>query len=109
MLLPQTYILIVKVTLLVVGILLIGLGFYLLSNKVKNDFEFSISISDKLSTKLNGANAGLFLILLGFILMISVVLIPMEAKWQMKEEKKEVPVVQDFPIRNERDVFDKSK
>jgi uncharacterized membrane protein len=107
--LPQTYIFIVKGTLLVVGILLIGLGFYLLSDKVKNDFEFSISILDKLSTKLKGANAGLFFILLGVVLMISVILIPMEAKWQVEEEKKEVLVVNDFPIRNEREVFDKSE
>ncbi len=106
---PLLYIYLIKGIISLAGIFLIGFGIYLSFKKTSDDFDFSISILEKISTKLKGQNAGLFLILLGCILLIAILLIPIEVQWQEKIEEQKIQSVKDMPIKNEKEIFGNSK
>ncbi len=108
--LPQTYILIVKGSVMAVAVLLIILGFFLLQKKQKSDFEFSFSLLDKLSAQLKSAHPGLLMILLGIVLLLSILLIPMKAEWWIPIEEKKPPPPKEFPpFQQDIDAFKKKE
>lgn len=108
--LPQTYIFIVKGSVMIAGVLLIIFGALILQKNQKSNFEFSLSFFNKLSTKLKGGQPGLLMILLGVVLMLSVLLIPMKAEWLVPVEEKNPPPPKEYIFRPAEDVFgEKSK
>ena len=88
---PITYILLLKGLGILIGVVLIILGYRLTKKPLQSDFEFTSKLGEKVETSLKGSNPGLFIMLLGVIVILVTIIYQIEVEIVNKETTEEEP------------------
>lgn len=97
---PLAYILLLKSIVILIGVALIVLGYWVTKRDLTSDFDFKSKIGALIEMSLKGSKPGLFIMLLGAIIVLAALLYRIEAEYVEHRlvEHEEVAPAEKLPI-----------